>query len=381
VLLVIGLVACSSSTTPSRGAAPAGDTPPTFHLSVRRMQRSLDALVSDYNAVGGIAAVSVRGASPTIVVTGTRIDTKAALSASDPFYVASLTKLFVGALVLELVDDHRIDLDATIGSFGVSWRGGDGITVRDLLAHTSGLPPLGGDRGRPDRYSSDMQALVAHDVHHRFTGEEIIAATHDRQLESRPGTTTSYSNLDTIVLGVIVEHVLHEPLVQALHERILDPLHLSSTRYVAAEPPPRGTIAIEPGSDVTSFVSAIGAGGAIVSTAADLVTFANAFLRDGSLLSDASQRLATTITAGGTGLGTLGFGGFHRHDSFCIFLDTGCRPGTVFSGVGGSGSFPNVRDLLVYDHTSDTTVLVFVEHQDVPVEFLAHAIWFGQTLT
>ena len=377
-LCVSVLAACSSR--PDPGHAPAASTPPPFQFSAARAQEGLDALVQHYNAIGGIVAVSVGGGTPTILTSGVAPSTGTPLQPDVRVFVASLSKLFVGALTLRLVDEHRVDLDASLASYGIDWRDGDTITVRMLLEHTSGIPPLGGDRGGPDQYQPDFSSLVSRDPSHRFTIDEILAFAHDRPNLFSPGTSTSYTNLDTILAAKVDELATGETITRLLHDRILDPLHLDHTTYVPVEGAGAGAGAITSTIDNDAFLTALGPAGAVATDASDLMTFANAFLHDRTLVSPTSETLATTISAGGTGAGTLGFGGFNRHDNFCIFLDSGCRPGTVFSGVGGSGSIPGVSTILVDDKASDTVVFVYAFRQGVPCEFLAHAIWFNEQL-
>jgi D-alanyl-D-alanine carboxypeptidase len=352
--------------------------PPPFHFDAALAQQDLDALVQHYDAAGGIVAVSVSGGTPTVLTSGVAPGTATALQPNARVLVASLSKLFVGALTLRLVDEGRVDLDASLARYGIDWTEADKITVRMLLEHTSGIPPLGGDRGRPDPYQSAFASFVGGAPNHHFTIDEILAFAHARPNDFAPGTSTSYTNLDTILAAKVDELVTGEPIGRLLHDRILDPLHLDGTAYEPDEGLGDGAAAPDSSIDDDAFLSALGPAGAMVSDAPDLLTFANAFLHDRTLVSSSSEALATTISAGGTGAGTLGFGGFNRHDSFCVFLDTGCRPGTVFSGVGGSGSIPGVSTILVDDKASDTVVFVYVFREGVPCEFLTHAIFFSE---
>ena len=90
----------------------------------------------------------VRGGSPTVVASGEDPHTHTALTAEDPFRIASITKTFVGTLALRLVQQQRLSLDDTVSHYLPDWPQGSQITVRMLLNHTSGLAPFGDDTGQ-----------------------------------------------------------------------------------------------------------------------------------------------------------------------------------------------------------------------------------------
>ena len=107
------------------------------------------------------------------------------------FRVGSVTKPFTAVLIYQLVDDHRLSLDAELSRFFPQISGSDSITVRDLLGHTSGLPD----------YTQDMDPMVALD---RAALLQRISA---KPLQFRPGTRRRYSNSNYLLLGYILEAV------------------------------------------------------------------------------------------------------------------------------------------------------------------------------
>lgn len=379
-LLVAG--GCSSAGNNNRGpgrsaASTASVVAAGFRFDRSLAQANLDEITTRFGATAAIFAISVHGQAPTILTSGVW-DTAShrPVRPDDAFYIASLTKTFVGALVLNLVDAQKIRLDDLINAYGLGWPNGDRMTVRDLLAHTSGLPPLGGDLGRPDQYAPGFAALVTRDPNHRFSPTEVLSFVRDRPLLFAPGTKTSYTNIDTILAAQIVEHVTGEPLVRALHDRLLAPLGLTSTRYAPDEAVPLRTIPqLGAGVDDTALLSALGPAGAMVSDARDLIAWGRAFLRDGTILTPATHRLATTIGAGGTGLGTIGWG---RSTGLCVFNQDGCPNSTAFFAYGGSGSMPGVRSIVLYDSDNDTVIVAFANNQAAPAAAMAPLTWFGR---
>ena len=136
---------------------------------------------------------------------------------ADTIYdLASLTKVVVTTTVaMMLVDEGRLDLDARVGDFFPSFRGGakGQVTVRQLLTHTGGFlwwAPL-------YKELSGKQAYL-----------ERIAAM---ELDYAPGTKAVYSDLGIILLGDILERCAGAPLEELARTRVLGPLEMRDTSY------------------------------------------------------------------------------------------------------------------------------------------------------
>ncbi len=381
---VLLLASCVSTAPPrSSSSAPTNPTPVDgpgvagaafAALPVGPAQRLLNHLVLSSRAPGAILAVSVAGGSPTVLTSGVADPTmQRPMAAGDSFWLFSVTKTFVAAALLKLVDEHRLNLDDPINTFGVNWPNGQVITVRELLTHTSGIPPLGGDAGWTNRYSAWFDNLLAADPSRSFTPDQILALVRNRPPLSTPGTRTTYSNTNTILAGQVLTGVTGLTLTQALHQLLLGPLDLNHTFFGAGEvlpvqPDPGvyadvagGSLLATSGDDPTSVVTALGASGAMVSTAGDLVAWGNALLRRPGLLSPAGTALAGRVGPGGTGVGTIGL----TPTGPCVFDLSGCPAGSVFTAVGGFGDGLGAAVALVYDPASDSTLAVFVnEYED-----------------
>lgn len=134
----------------------------------------------------------------------------------DTIYdLASVTKLFTSILVMQLVEQGQVDLDAPyaqyVPEFGT--RGKEGITVQQMLTHTSGLLfwlPLWSEY---PNVASRIQAVM----HTTPTAE--------------PGTRYTYSDLNLIALGVLVERMADTPLDVLLQLRIAGPLGMVDTGF------------------------------------------------------------------------------------------------------------------------------------------------------
>jgi D-alanyl-D-alanine carboxypeptidase len=194
-----------------------------------------------------------------------------ALTVDHRFRIGSVTKLFVAALVLRLVAEGLLDLDADAAPFA------EGITIRQLLNHTSGLPDF------VDDVVSFFEPYRGNPNHRWELGprEELELVMRKPRLFA-PGEGWSYHGSNYIVLRLVVEETTGTSLREALRQRILEPLGLKRTDLV--EGPLRGDCArgylspdnpVLPGGpgpvDVTEIdVPFHRAGGGVVSTADEI---------------------------------------------------------------------------------------------------------------
>jgi D-alanyl-D-alanine carboxypeptidase len=213
------------------------------------------------------------------------IATGEALTVEHRFRIGSVTKVFVAALVLELVAEGLLDLDGEATPFV------EGVTIRQLLNHTSGLDDFDIEDAFWEPYRRDPT--------HRWElgpRDELQLVLEKPRLFA-PGEGWAYHGSNYIVLRLLVEEAFGTSLPEALRQYVFGPLGLRKTDLV--EGPLRGECAhgylpadnpILPGGpgpvDVTELdVPFHRAGGGIVSTAGEIATMLRAQLR-GELLPD-----------------------------------------------------------------------------------------------
>jgi D-alanyl-D-alanine carboxypeptidase len=207
------------------------------------------------------------------------------------FRVASITKLFLATVVLQLVQEGRLRLEDRLGQHVPTFPAGDQITIRQLLNHTSGVP----DYQRTARFGEQLLA----DRERRWTTDEVVALVAGVRPDFAPGTDYLYSNTGYHLLGQVVQAVTGSSWAAEVRRRILDPLQLRQTYIAGVEPVPGGVLPgyfdanndgdqenIETGRPWTSLESTEGPAGAIISTARDLAVFGGALFR-GQLLTPA----------------------------------------------------------------------------------------------
>lgn len=141
-------------------------------------------------------------------------ETKKPASSKTVFGIASITKTFTAVCLLKLVDEKKVDLDASISKYlpqtPESWKG---ITVRDLACMSSGIPS-----------SVDLP-----------WNQELKRVAHKKIL-FKHGTRYEYSNTDYRLLGSIIEKVTSKPYLQVVRETVIQPLGLKQTGAIDANP-------------------------------------------------------------------------------------------------------------------------------------------------
>lgn len=223
VVRVTALLACSAALVTAeaqRGAAAV----PRSARAIARVRDSVAAVLQrglDAGAYPGAVAVVGSRARVLATVGVGRLD------AADPtvpdvhtrWDLASLTKV-VGTttLVLQLVDAGRVQLDSPMVRYLPQWTGerAESVTVRQLLAHASGLPAW-----------------------RSFYKDADDAAEARRQLllvapEVRPGTRYKYSDIGFLLLGRMVEELTGQRLDSAWAARVARPLGLAESGWLPA---------------------------------------------------------------------------------------------------------------------------------------------------
>jgi len=265
------------------------------------LDRQIEAEMAENNIPGVLVAVASRGRLLHVKGYGmANVELRVPVTDSTVFEIGSISKQFVSAAVMLLVEEGRVGLDDSIHEYlqdlPSEWLG---VTIRQLLTHTSGIP--------------DYEEIQTYEAYRfRFTPEQIIQVAHSRPMDFAPGTGWYYSNTGYFLLSLIVERVEGKPLGQVLRARIFGPLGMGQTRMADPEAiiPHRASgywvdrMGVElVNRDATQTSSTLGAGG-IVSSAHDMAKWDEA-LYGHQLLSDASkaEMWTSTVLPDGTDTG------------------------------------------------------------------------------
>jgi len=184
-------------------------------------------------ASAGLESTAIPGAAIIVLKDGrtafehgygvTDLKTRHKIDARTNFRLASVSKQFTAMAIMLLVHDGKLRYDERLTEIFPDFPDyGGGITVRNLLNHTSGL--------------LDYEDLMpASDPKLPIEQQQIqdagVLALLERQNSTKfpPGTKWEYSNSGYVVLGLVVGKVSAQPFPDFLHDRIFSPLHMSDT--------------------------------------------------------------------------------------------------------------------------------------------------------
>jgi CubicO group peptidase (beta-lactamase class C family) len=267
--------------------------------------------------------------------------------------LASLSKV-VGtmAAALRLVDQGRLELNAPVSTYVPAFAGGDKdrVTVRMLLDHTSGLRP----------YIPFYRTAASR--------QQAVTALLADSLRRSPGTSAEYSDLNAILLGLVLEHIAGEPLDSIVAQEVTRPLGMKQTVY---RPSPLLLMRIAPSSSyrgqpiagIPNDQNAVVFGGAaghagLFSSGRDLARYAQVWLRQG-VAADGSWVRPTTMR---------------------LFLAPGLSSGTRLLGwdspnsdADGPTAFGGLLSGAAYGHTGWTGTQIWIDpSRDTFVIFLTN---------
>lgn len=350
MLLAAPLQACAAGAapatapTPASSAAPSGSaggastaTSPASQSARVTPERlaSVLARLRDATLAPGALAVVVDGATRTAAGMGVRSVGGAAVDPGDRFRIGSITKPIVGALVLISVDRGELGLDDVVSDRlpGVL-RPQPAVTVRQLLAHTSGVFDEGNEGDIVADTARLADATLRHEAEDLFAryakGERVVAPdrllvalaeTHERYFA--PGEGYHYSNINYQILGMLLQKVTGKTLGELLQARIVAPLGLKATTLAPEDrtsPDLRGYDSASTGAkvDITDDLALFGNGGngGVVTTADELLAILRATvtarLFPATLVTEMERPVRQQY---GLGLGTSTYacGTFHGH--------------------------------------------------------------------
>jgi CubicO group peptidase (beta-lactamase class C family) len=195
------------------------DASTTYRLPAPdEMRERLATWIERYRVPGATVAWlhdgEIQAAAAGVINTSTGIET----TPDTLFQIGSITKTLTTTLVMQLVDEGRIDLDAPIAKYLPNARFGDdasapSITIRHLLTHTSGVDgDFFDDHGRGDDCV-----------------EKYVEACAALPQVFPPGAMHSYCNAGFVVLGRIIELMTDMTWDRALRKRLLEPLGVTHT--------------------------------------------------------------------------------------------------------------------------------------------------------
>ena len=285
--------------------------------------------------------------------------THQALTPADHFRIGSNTKTFVVSVLLQLVDEGKLNLDDPLSKFalGVTIPNAEHITIRELCEMRSGLFEA------YDTPEIDPLKLTGEMT---FDARTLIGWAVRQKPYFAPGTAYKYSNTNYLILGLVIESVTNDSVANQIRTRLLIPFELTETSYPATQAMPapwaHGYGLGQQGDweDVSNTipVSLMGAAGEMISDVADMKRWVALYVT-GKTNAAATQRERLNCIP--IGEGNLAFG-----------LGIGCSAGWY----GYTGGLPGYNTAGYYFPSSGVTIIAWVTLQaDKPAPGVANALF------
>jgi dipeptidyl aminopeptidase/acylaminoacyl peptidase/CubicO group peptidase (beta-lactamase class C family) len=279
--------------------APAAGTPVRKKaLNAAHWQQRLSELAAAHKVPGATLGILRLGEEPVLASHGVlNINTGVETTDDSVFQIGSISKVWTATVIMQLVDEGKLDLDAPIVDVVPEFRVADAevsksVTMRHLLTHTSGIDgDVFTDTGRGD------DCL-----------EKYVDALSEVKQNHPIGATFSYCNSGFALMGRVIEKLTGLSWDDALRNRLFTPLGLKHTVTLPEEALLHRAAAGHVGADengpilapMWSLPRSLGPAGLIDATAADALEFARMHLKAGlaadgtRILSAESAELMTT---------------------------------------------------------------------------------------
>jgi CubicO group peptidase (beta-lactamase class C family) len=212
-----------------------------------------------------------------------------ALTTRTPYFAASMTRLFVTAILMQLRDEGKIAFDTHFktylpaGKLCVEIHVKDGvdntdhITIRHLMSHTSGFGDSFSFRNR----SRFLKNPIVEGIDASWSFEDVISRTRSHGAIEAPGDTprAMYADVNFHILGKVIEAIEQKNFSQVVHDRISIPLGLTST-YIYNDPSdtrPANFMAHNREINVPRAMASFQADGGLVTNAHECLIFLRSF--------------------------------------------------------------------------------------------------------
>ncbi|MFD4958913.1 serine hydrolase domain-containing protein [Microbacterium sp. NPDC058389] len=345
---LLAMTGCSApAPTATSTPAPTGTSQALPAETVAALQAVLDEAPIGDRLPGVIARVITPDGTWTGTAGTVSLETDEAPAATDNTRIGSLTKTMTATILLQLVGEGLVKLEDPISMYVPDAPNGS-ATLRQLADMTSGIPSYSTDQDWQNAYFGDPSTV--------FTSQELLDYAKTLPVDGAPGEVWVYSNTNYILLGMVIQQVLSQPIADVFAERLFEPLGMDHTVYpdgsaamdeprlsgVTVQGQPEGTIA-----DATDWNPSFGnTAGEVISTLDDLELWADAlFTGEGVLTPELQQLRRDSILSSpppNTADGGYGIGWGARPDGWW----------------GHSGTIPGYTTSVFHSYDLDATIVV-----------------------
>ena len=232
LLLVALLISACQPVVPERaelGLDVEATKPILDETTVAEIERLIEQTMAENQIPGFAIGIVMDGEVVYLKGFGlAEVDTDQTMTPETLIPVASLSKQFTAAAIMQLFEEGKISLDAPVTDYLPYFKMADprhaDMAIRQLLSHTSGMPQIS---QREYGYDSRDPGVGARETHVRELAEF--------NLDAAPGETWAYSNLGYNVLGEVIAKISGETYEEYVQRHILAPLGMDSSTFILGE--------------------------------------------------------------------------------------------------------------------------------------------------
>ena len=344
---------------------PSPPTPPTVVLAKtipERVAQLVEKYV-EYGLFNGSILVSQNGKVIYKKAFGMAdIELKAPNQVDTKYRLASVSKQFTAMLVLQLVQQGKLDLNVPITTYLPNYPKvqGQKVSLHHLLTHSSGIPNF--------TNFPEYQTKIMRNPH---TPEELVHLFDTLPLEFEPGQRFNYSNSGYVLLGYIIEKVRGKSYEQCLKDQIFTPLKMNNSGYdhtnVILPKRALGYDMAGKGFVNAGFIdmSVPFSAGSLYSTVEDLYLWDQGLYSDVLLLAKLREKLFTNYFEGKAGNYSYGWG---------VYPMQSVRLGKTLMFTEHSGGINGFNTFISREITDKHCVISLSNTTGVPLGDLSHAI-------
>ena len=189
------------------------------------LQTMLDTTANELLIPGAVILLRTPQGEFAVTYGTTLLGTKNPPRPDTYFRAASNTKTMTAAVILQLAQEGKLNLDDPVSKYVAHVPNGDNISLAELLEMRSGLYSFSD--------APEISASMDNDPARVWSPAELLAIAFAHPPNFPPDTAYEYNNTNYVLLGLIVEKLDGKTLGQSMQDRLFGPLHLQHTEYPA----------------------------------------------------------------------------------------------------------------------------------------------------
>lgn len=191
------------------------------NINKARLDSLLNVLAANNKSMGSLAISKNGQLVYQKSIGNAAIDSPATIpaSAKTKYRIGSISKMFTGTMVMQLVEEGKLTLETTLDKFYPEIQNAPKITIGMMLSHHSGL----------HNFTSDpvyMTYMLAPQTH-----QQMVARMALMKPDFEPGSKGQYSNTNFVLLSYIIEKITNKSYPELVKERIINKIGLKDTYY------------------------------------------------------------------------------------------------------------------------------------------------------